>query len=50
MRDKKLIAQNQVEESIHAAPVFHNGVLFLATDTKLYAIEDAAGKDKGKNK
>ena len=49
-RGKKLIAQNEVEEAIHSSPAFKNGVLFLASDKKLYAIEDAEGKDKVKNK
>jgi hypothetical protein len=37
-REKKVLAVNEVEGACHAAPVFANGVLFLATDTKLYAI------------
>ena len=49
-RGKKLIAKNEVEEASHSAPVFTNGVLYLATETKLYAIKDEEGKDKAKDK
>ncbi len=37
-REKKVLAENEAPEAIRSTPVFANGVLYLASDTKLYAI------------
>jgi outer membrane protein assembly factor BamB len=37
-REKKVLAVNDCEDSIFSAPVFANGVLFVTTSSKLYAI------------
>jgi outer membrane protein assembly factor BamB len=42
-REKKVLAENEIPDAIRASPVFANGVLYLASDAKLYAIR-AAGR------
>jgi outer membrane protein assembly factor BamB len=37
-REKKVLAVNEVPEPINSGPVFANGVLFQATDSRLYVI------------
>jgi hypothetical protein len=37
-REKKVLAENDIPETIRSSPVFANGVLYLASDSKLYAI------------
>jgi outer membrane protein assembly factor BamB len=38
-REKKKIAQHSFPEPIYASPIFANGVLYVATTSHLYAIE-----------
>lgn len=35
---KKLIAKHEFNNSVYAPPVFANGVLYVLTDSELYAI------------
>ena len=39
-KEKKLIAEPEVEGAVHGAPVVANGVLYIATPTHLFAIEN----------
>jgi outer membrane protein assembly factor BamB len=38
-REKRLLATNEVDDVIRASPVFANGVLYVATRAKLFAIK-----------
>ncbi len=43
-KTKKLLAQNEMGGHVRAAPVAANGVLYVMTENKLYAIAEGAGK------
>ncbi|HEY7154951.1 MAG TPA: PQQ-binding-like beta-propeller repeat protein [Gemmataceae bacterium] len=46
-REKKLLARNDMDEAVNAPAVFANGVLYVVTDWKLYAIRaDGKGGDR----
>jgi outer membrane protein assembly factor BamB len=45
-KQKKLLAQNDMGGHVRASPVAANGVLFVMTENKLYAIAEGAGKKK----
>ncbi len=44
-KEKKVLAVNETEETITTSPVFANGILYVATDSKLFAIK-AEGKSE----
>jgi len=39
-KEKKILAQNEMESAIRATPVAANGILYVMTENKLYAIEN----------
>lgn len=43
-KTKKLLATNEMGGHVRASPVAANGVLYVMTENKLYAIADGAGK------
>jgi outer membrane protein assembly factor BamB len=43
-KTKKLLAKNEMGGHVRASPVAANGVLYVATENKLYAIAEGAGK------
>jgi outer membrane protein assembly factor BamB len=45
-KQKKLLAENDMGGHVRAAPVAANGVLYVMTENKLYAIAEGAGKKK----
>jgi outer membrane protein assembly factor BamB len=45
-KEKKLLAQNEMGGHVRAAPVAANGVLYVMTENKLFAIAEGAGKKK----
>jgi outer membrane protein assembly factor BamB/precorrin-6B methylase 2 len=45
--EMRKLAENDVDESVYSAPVFANGVFYLATRSKLYAIKAGGADGKG---